>query len=510
MTRRRRGALLAAGVALALGLPAAGQPPADAPGPRPREYREVGSHKGGAAGVGLSPDGKWVASGGGDQTIRVWAAATGRELRALPGASGFTCCVAFSPDGKLLASAGYEKDRSRVAVYLYDAATGAERGRLEGHPGGARRLAFTPDGKRLVSGGFDGTVRVWDLATNKELRCLKVRGCVFGLALSADVRTVATADNGGTTLWELDTGKELRKFGPPSAQALAVALSPDGRLLASGGRRSVTLYEVATGKEVRTLEGLGEQLSSLFFSPDGRLLYSGSYDHTVRVWEVFTGLEARKLEGHTAWVWNLALTSDGRSLASCGSDGRVLLWDVGGPPRPDRTVKLSPRELEGYWDDLAGEAAGRALQAVHALAASSEQSVPFLKARLGAVRPAKGPSDEELARLVRELDDNAFAVRQRAEAELAKAGRSAEAVLRRAAEKPASPEVRRRAERLLAAFAAGRPKPEEMRAVRGVQALEYAGTAEAREALAALAAGPPAERLTREAKRAADRLAKKK
>jgi WD40 repeat protein len=112
-------------------------------------------------GGALSPDGRWLATGRNDDTVRFWDAATGRDSRTLRGKlpgimSGRVGGVAFSPDGKRLASAG--KDGT---VRIWDAAGGQELLILKGHTGAVRGVTFSPDSKRLASAGEDATVRVW-------------------------------------------------------------------------------------------------------------------------------------------------------------------------------------------------------------------------------------------------------------------------------------------------------------------------------------------------------------
>jgi DNA-binding beta-propeller fold protein YncE len=470
-----------------------------------RKPRPIGTQQGGVASVHFSPDGKFIASGGGDKMIRIWDVAAAKEVRSFAGPSSFACAVRYSPDGKTLAAGGYET-ASGNPIYLFDPQTGKEVGRFDGHPsGGVRRVEFTPDGKKLVSAGFDGHLRVWDVETKKELHAIKADGgTVYGLAVSHDGKFVASAGRDGLKLWEVETGKEIVREPMSKFNCITVAFAPDGKTIAAGDASSVTLWEAATGKQVGELTGYKGELSQLLFSADGRTLYTASYDRFVRLWEVRTGRMIQEVEGHTGWVWGIALSPDEKTIVSCSVDTKLVCWDLAGLGRPaGKKAKLSATQMQKHLGDLASNDAGAAYRAVCALAGDPDSALPHLEKRLTDKRG--GTSAKDLARLVADLDDEDWDTRETASAGLEKAGAVALPLLKKALVKPPSLEVKRRAERLVRKLDPTSLPPEELVALRGVQALEYIGTQQARKLLEQLArASSP--RLAEEASEAVKRL----
>jgi RNA polymerase sigma factor (sigma-70 family) len=250
--------------------------------------------------------------------------------------------VAISPDGQTAASGGGQGDPT---VRLWDMATARELRVFTGHTGQITGLAFTRDGKQLISCANDATVRLWDVGTGAEVR--QFRGhteAVGALALAPDGKTLATASQDDTVrLWDVATGAELRSLvHSPGVLARvagvqAVAFSRGGKTLASAGEDgAVYVWDPATGKELQRLTAHAEGATCVAFAPDGKALASGGREKTVRLWDPVTGKELRTFEVTGNPVHALAFSPDGKALAVGIQAKPLLLLDVatGTPLRP--------------------------------------------------------------------------------------------------------------------------------------------------------------------------------
>ncbi|MEH2149988.1 serine/threonine-protein kinase [Nostoc sp.] len=244
----------------------------------------------------------------------------------LQGHESSVLSVAISPDGKTIASSGDDRK-----IKLWHLATGKQISSLNAYSQQVNAVAISPDGKTLVGGGDDNTIKVWNLATEKQIRTLTGHSdSVHALAISADSQTlVSGSDDNTIRIWDLATGEQIRTLVGHTFWVRSVAISPDAVILASGSfDKTIKIWNLTKGYSIRTLLGNSQTVTAVAISPDGKTLASASRDRTIKLWNLVTGKEIRTLVGHVNTVTTVAFSADGKILASGSRDRTIKLWNL--------------------------------------------------------------------------------------------------------------------------------------------------------------------------------------
>jgi len=351
--------------------------------------------------IAYSSNGDRIASGSKDLTVRVWDTTTGECLYIFIGHTEEIYSVAYSPQGNVVASVSHDG-----TMRLWDVGTGDCRSTLSGY---IYDMTFSPSGDNIAFSSGDLRVRIWNVTSGEcqsiligqtkpfksitysaqgDLICQKEGGAVGVWEVEAGAYRHVTETPGtpvvspkgnqfampsgnGIDLWDIATGKSIRRMSIDDKKFSSAAYSPQGdQIVSSSDDKIVRLWDVVTGECGQTMTGHTSSVRKVLYSPKGDHIASASYDNTVRLWnvgsgasrkisnrhsggvtdlkyspkrkqiascstdstirlwDVETGVCSRTLTGHSEWVWKIAYSSQGDQLVSCGGDSMVRLWDV--------------------------------------------------------------------------------------------------------------------------------------------------------------------------------------
>ena len=234
--------------------------------------------------------------------------------------------------------------------YYQSLANRSER-TLHGHIGDVGSLSWSPDGARLASGGLDGTIRIWDPATGKQILSFKARPGALGLAWSPDGKRLASADFPRKTvsIWD-PNGRSLQMWTGHQADVWDVAWNPDNRRLASvDSAGTVIVWDVTEGRRLFDLKGKAVPRGCVCWSPDGQRVAAANSGTTVRIWDARGEKVLTTLAGHKATVTAVAWSPTGAKLATLGQDQTIVVWDATDGAELRRLPVLQPEDYPGAW-----------------------------------------------------------------------------------------------------------------------------------------------------------------
>ncbi len=303
------------------------------------------NHEGAVWAAAFSPDADWLATAGDDRVVRLWNLSDGQrssQAMVLAGHSAVINSLAFSRDGRWLATASSDQTARLWDLKARQPAGAAKV--LAGHESDVNVVAFSEDGRWLATAGDDHTARLWDLSADDPSQTSHVlrghTGAILALAISADSHWLLTAGEDKTArVWNLAESAKLAAVLRGHEEAInAVAIAADSRTVATGSwDETVRVWDIGLddpSQAVRVGRGHEEGVYCIALSPDGRWLASGSNDHTVRVWNLQNeqlGSDAVVLRGHEAEIRSLAITPDSRRVISAAGDTAARVWQLGKP-----------------------------------------------------------------------------------------------------------------------------------------------------------------------------------
>lgn len=309
--------------------PRSASPSSNPPQPNPHwlHLQTLIGHQGGVTAIALSGDGRLLASGSRDCTIKLWNLRTGQVFCTLSGHTAPITAIALSADANLLISGSEDQ-----TLRFWRIKTGTLLRTLSGYKAVFTTLALSADRQLLVAGGQTGRVHFWLLNSNPITHGVyDQEDPVLSVALSRDGQQVLTGSNHHViTMYQGRTGELLRTWAAHSTVSTAIALHPTNQSFAVGGEDGIIQcwadQTTQSDRSSRLLTGHQGAITSLTFTPDGRYLISGSRDRTVRIWNSGTWELLAILTGHTQAVTSVASSQNGQWIVSSSLDHTIRLW----------------------------------------------------------------------------------------------------------------------------------------------------------------------------------------
>ena len=263
-----------------------------------------------------------------DDTTRLWDITTGRQLLTLN--LGYVYSSSLSPDGTLALTGTHDE------AILWEVSTGQKLYILkhEDIRGGIEAVAFSPDGKLAAMGSSAGIVKVWQVATGKELLSFESHG--FRLV------SMSFSSNGLIALVGYDTGNRRGKLMVIEVSSgevifnsiahndaiISTAFSPDGQLLLTGSLdETAKIWDVSTGEAIHILSGYTDRIYATAISPNGKMILNGSEEGVPELWETTTGRKLFSFKGHSEKVEIVAFSPDNKVILT-SSEKESKLWQV--------------------------------------------------------------------------------------------------------------------------------------------------------------------------------------